>query len=80
MDHQDIADLMELGNFEKALELRRERARRNGVSKHDAQVLDAMEKKIRAAAVTVKIITVPPVAKKAKPPRVLRGRTSRRKE
>lgn len=48
MDHQDIVDLISAGKFEEAEELFRERDRRGGVSGHDAQIMQAVEKKVRA--------------------------------
>ncbi len=79
MDHQDIVDLISAGKFEEAEELFRERNRRGGVSGHDAQIMQAVEKKVRARADPV-VETPPKVAKKAKKPSKTPGRTSRRKE
>jgi hypothetical protein len=63
MDHQDIVDLISAGKFEKAEELFRERDRRGGVSGHDAQIMQAVEKKVRARLAA----EAPPVVKTAAP-------------
>ncbi len=47
MDHQDIVDLISAGKFEEAEKLFRERDRRGGISGHDAQIMQAVEKKVR---------------------------------
>ena len=81
MDHQDIVDLISAGKFEEAEELFRERNRRGGVSGHDAQIMQAVEKKVRARADPVaETPPLPKVAKKAKKPSKTPGRKSRRKE
>jgi hypothetical protein len=83
MDHQDIVDLISAGKFEKAEELFRERDRRSGVSGHDAQIMQAVEKKVRARLAAEPVVKTPPlpkVAKKAKKPSKTPGRKSRRKE
>lgn len=77
MDHQDIVDLISAGKFEEAEELFRERDRRGGVSGHDAQIMQAVEKKVRARLA----VETPPLPKvKAKKPSKTPGRKSRRKE
>ena len=81
MDHQDIVDLLSAGKFEEAEELFRERDRRGGVSGHDAQIMQAVEKKVRARLAADPVVETPPkVAKKAKKPSKTPGRKSRRKE
>ncbi len=88
MDHQDIIDLIQAGDFEKAQDLFHERNRRGGVSGHDAQIMQAMEKKVRGRLAAVSAIEAPPVveepvkkvAKVAKKPSKTPRRTRRRKE
>jgi hypothetical protein len=79
MIHQDIVDLISAGKFEEAEELFRERNRRGGVSGHDAQIMQAVEKKVRARLATV--VETPPLQEvKAKKPSKTPRRTRRRKE
>ncbi len=95
MDHQDIHDLISAGDFEAAEKLFRERNRRHGVSGHDAQIMQAMEKKVRARLAAEEAAKPPPVverkpaltvvpekvaAKLAKKPSKAPRRTRRRKD
>ncbi|KKN06322.1 hypothetical protein LCGC14_1078490 [marine sediment metagenome] len=83
MDHQDIIDLISAGKFDAAEALFREKDRRGGVSGHEAQIMQAMEKKVRARLAAKPPVVVPvveTVAVKAKKPSKTPRRTRRRKE